>query len=158
MLTSILLAPPSPTPSLVPSAALLSSVRGVIMSEGIYDIDRLLVSFPTYKEWFIASTFGDAESYGAFNTTAYELRKGGERIRWLVLHSTGDTLVDVVQSQSMIARLQSFHPDTSGSQDLIESCLVMTQEHNDVLLEDKYHEVVSSFIARTEDINSKSVA
>lgn len=162
MLISILLAPP-PTlpafPSLTPSAKLLASIRGVIMSEGIYDIDLLLQSFPTYKDWFIANTFGDCDSYPGVDTSAYELREGAERIRWLILHSKGDTLVDVLQSQKMIARLQSFDSINRREDGVeVENYLELTKDHNDVLMEDKYHEIVNSFITFTEEINGGSVA
>jgi acetyl esterase/lipase len=159
MATSILLMPPPSQPnlpSLKPSDTLLASVRGVIMSEGIYDVDRLLMSFPRYKDWFIANTFGDLESYAQYNTAAYNLRNGERHIRWLVLHSKGDPLVDEVQSQSMIDRLETLYP-SDGSDGNVESYLELKSEHNDVLAEEKYHEVVRSFIARTETIN-RSVA
>lgn len=156
MLTSILLAPPTakdPFPSLTPSNALLASIRGVVMSEGIYDIDLLLQSFHEYKAWFIADTFGDSDSYTDVNVSAYDLRNGAERMRWLVLHSKGDPLVDEVQSQSMLSRLKTLlaNVKVEGS---IESYLDLTHEHNEVFTEAKYHEIVSSFISRTENINT----
>ena len=154
MLTSILLSSPNfkAFPSLTPSEGLLQSVRGVIMSEGIYDVDLLLKSFPTYREWFIANTFSDLDAYAAVNTSAYEMRQGGEDIRWLVVHSKGDTLVDEVQSQRMVAQLKTFKSATSH----VESYFGLTHEHNDIFLEDRYHEVVSKFITRNEELNIKS--
>ena len=150
MIASILLSPrpdaPVSFPSLAPSAELLASVRGVVMTEGLYDIDLLLRSFPTYKEWFIANTFGDQPSYAAYNVSQYDLRQGAEHIRWLVLHSTKDPLVDVLQSETMIQRLQSFASTN------VESYLELrSEEHNGVLMEDKYHELVRNFISRTEE-------
>lgn len=160
MVLSILFAPPPSQPSqpsLTPSDALLASIRGVILSEGLYDLDLLLKSFPTYKDWFIAATFGDLPSYAAFNTAQYDMRGGGEHIRWLIVHSTGDPLVDVIQSQTMIDRLKPLYP-SNGDQGNVESYLELkADEHNDVLMEDKYHEIVSGFISRTENINSSSV-
>lgn len=146
MIASVLLVPPPDSPisfpSLSPSETLLVSIRGVIVTEGLYDIDLLLQSFPAYKEWFIANTFGDHSSYAAINVSRYDLRQGAEHIRWLVLHSTRDPLVDVLQSETMIQHLQSFNKVG------VESCLQLTSEdHNGVLLEDKYHELVSSFIS-----------
>lgn len=161
MLTSILLSP-APTskvfPSLTPSGSLLRAVKGVIMSEGIYDVDLLLKSFPAYREWFIADAFEDLDSYVDVNTAAYKMREGGKGIRWLVLHSKGDTLVDEVQSQTMVAHLKTFESTAheSGDAGHVESYFDLTQEHNDALLEDRYHEVVSGFIARTEELNSKA--
>ncbi|GJE87190.1 alpha/beta hydrolase [Phanerochaete sordida] len=149
MVASILLAPsddaPVAFPTLAPSDALLASVRGVIATEGLYDIDLLLQSFPTYKEWFIASTFGEHASYAAFSVSQYNLRPGAEHIRWLIAHSTKDPLVDILQSEAMIQRLESF------SKANVESYLELScEDHNGVLMEDKYHELVSSFISRME--------
>ncbi|KAH9934638.1 Alpha/Beta hydrolase protein [Fomitopsis serialis] len=84
--------PPSPVPtpdSLIPSPALLAATRAVIMSEGIYDIDGLLVTYPAYKTWFIAPTFGRLRSYAPWNTASYRSRPGAEHLNWLILHSKG---------------------------------------------------------------------
>lgn len=126
------------------------------MSEGIYDVDLLLKSFPTYREWFIADTFGDLDTYAAVNTSAYQIRESGQNTRWLVVHSKGDTLVDEVQSQSMVAQLKTFEFAASGDAAFVESHFDLTSDHNDVLLEDRYHEVVGRFIGHTEELNIKA--
>ena len=157
MFTSIFLAPPPGQPpllSIVPSDDLLAAVRGVVLSEGIYDVDRLLESFPGYKEWFIANTFGDRKSYAPFNTATYGLHSGVSHIRWLVLHSKGDPLVDEVQSRTMFDRLLKLYSDGGGGN--VEHYFELESKHNDVLMEEKYHEIVSGFISRTEGIHSRT--
>lgn len=147
MLSSIYLAPPAGVPalpSLVPSPKLLKATRGVIMGEGIYDIDRLLASFPTYREWFIADTFGDLPSFERFNVTEYVPHKGGEHIRWLLFHSTGDQLVDMIQSHSMSDSLEKGHPGN------VERYWELTKDHNDTLTEDAYVVKIGNFMERTE--------
>lgn len=146
MIASILLVPPADAPktfpSLAPSDALLAAVRGVIATEGLYDIDLLLQSFPSYKDWFIANTFGEDAMYAMYSVSRYDLRSSAEEIQWLILHSPKDPLVDVLQSETMVQHLQ-------GLQANVESYLKLTSDdHNGVLLEDKYHELVRGFISR----------
>ena len=102
-------------------------------------------SFPTYKEWFIANTFGDEASYVAYNASRYELRAGAEHIRWFILHSVNDPLVDVLQSEAIVQCLESYTKPNVQSY-LKLSC----EDHNGVLMEDKYHELVSNFIHHVE--------
>ncbi|KAH9946002.1 Alpha/Beta hydrolase protein [Epithele typhae] len=73
ILTSILLDQAS-APSLTPAPPLLAATRAVVLSEGIYDLDALLRSFPDYKAWFVAAAFGDRDAYPDANTAAHPLR------------------------------------------------------------------------------------
>lgn len=143
MLSCIYLSPANPNiaPSLVPSLELLASTRGLIFSEGIYDIDLLLRSFPGYKEWFIANTFGDCGSYTDFNVAAYDLRTGGENIRWLILHSKDDSLVDQTQAETMYEYLLR-----SGCAGVEKDWESIKGEHNDILVSDAYCKVVVLFV------------
>ncbi|KAL4254067.1 AB hydrolase superfamily protein [Abortiporus biennis] len=144
MLTSILLQPPIDDDILKPSQKLLHSTKAVILSEGIYDIDLLLHSFPSYKDWFIANTFGDRTSYKSFSTNKYDLRLGGEHIHWLVLHSSGDTLVDVLQSKVIYDHLRGSFGG-SGKVGFDDS---LTKDHNDIFKDEHYLELVSAFLSR----------
>ncbi|KAI0693269.1 Alpha/Beta hydrolase protein [Cytidiella melzeri] len=150
MLTSIFLSPSSPThtsiPTLVPSPRLLSSIKAFILSSGIYDIDLLLRSFPAYKAWFIADTFGTHDSYAPWSTMDRELRKGlNANCKWFVIHSTGDTLVDVIQSEGMLSQLRQ-----QGVDD-VELNRELTEEHNDTLKGDVYPGIVSRFVLGCEN-------
>lgn len=150
MLTSILLAPTSGADVLTPSPKLLAAVRGIVLSEGIYDIDLLLRSFPPYKKWFIANTFGDLPSYETFNTANYRFREGGEHIKWLVIHSEGDTLVDKLQADTICARLQHLIDAGKGSGS-VETNWELMSEHNAILKEEGYPEIVNTFVRRNEN-------
>jgi hypothetical protein len=104
MLSSIFLDSSSITPSLTPTHAVFRSVKSIALSEGIYDIDLLLSDYPEYRSWFIAPTFGDVDSYGDFSVANYSSRT--RNIRWLIVHSTGDTLVNMDQSKAMYEHLR----------------------------------------------------
>jgi acetyl esterase/lipase len=141
MLASIFLE--SPHPSLKPSSELLHAVRGVVCSEGIYDVDMLLSSFPSYRGWFIAAAFDDRTSYADDAVSKYHCRDGGAHIRWCILHSAADTLVDVLQSRIMHDHLLSLAGGDSAKVHMDFDTL--DREHNDNLQSDEYVRVVADF-------------
>ncbi|VDB82723.1 unnamed protein product [Peniophora sp. CBMAI 1063] len=142
MLASILF--DSPYPSLLLPADIIQSVQGVVFSEGIYDIDLLLTSFPNYRSWFIAAAFGSRSSYRDVSVNKYTYPEALAHVRWLIVHSTGDTLVDTLQSSTMLERLQSLEPpaDVTSSLDDLDA------EHNDVLKEHLFISKVAQFMKR----------
>jgi hypothetical protein len=143
MLSSIFLDSSAITPSLSPSPELLHSVKAIIMSEGIYDLDILITSFPKYREGFIQRAFGIAESYSQFSVLTYSTRPSSA-ISWLLLHSKRDTFVDQIQTDAMYDHLFQLCP-----QNVIRNVDDLTEEHNDILRDDhRYVELISQFIAR----------
>jgi len=140
MLACIFLDSSAISPLLSPSPELLHSVKGIIMSEGIYDIDMIITSFPKYREWFIQRAFGIAESYNQFSVLNYPSRPSSSGISWLLLHSKGDTLVDQLQTDTMYDHLSQLPPHKvfRNVNDLVE-------EHNDILRVGRYVELVSQF-------------
>jgi acetyl esterase/lipase len=146
MLACILL--DSAEPALVPSAALLRAVRGVVFSEGIYDIDTLLKSFPTYSDWFIRETFGSLPTYDRYSTTRMALRDGAKHIRWMILHSKGDTLVDILQSKAIYDHLQSLYDGgLQGGGQIAKNWEDLEDDHNAILQSEKYIQIVGDFIS-----------
>lgn len=145
MLTSIFFQPPLlaiPDSSLIPSSILLGSTKAIVLSEGIYDLDLLLQSYPGYKDWFVTEAFGDLPSYEAFNNIHGKVREGAEHIRWLVIHSSGDTLVHAAQSACAHTNLSKECKDPGK----VEKDWSLTAEHNQILREEGYPEIVSRFI------------
>lgn len=144
ILTSIFLDSSVVSPTLTPPPAVLQAVKGVALSEGIYDIDILLTRFPKYREWFIAAVFGDRQSYAEASTTQLALRKNSN-LRWLVIHSTGDTLVDQPQSDAMYAHLRTLY---GAEADAHVACNVdqLDMEHNDVLRAPLYIDIIRAFV------------
>jgi hypothetical protein len=113
MIASILLDSDSVTPSLAPTAPLHEAVKGVILSEGIYDLDLLLKTFPNYGAWFINEAFGTAQSYAQYGVNQYQLRPSDNATaHWLILHSTGDELIDADQSNAMYTHLCNLYGQT----------------------------------------------
>ncbi|KAL0947013.1 hypothetical protein HGRIS_013157 [Hohenbuehelia grisea] len=141
MLASIFLDSSAATPSLSPSPSLLASVQAIILSEGIYDLDMLLVRFPAYREWFILNAFGNLDAYEPFSVTHLPLRSSTPR--WHLIHSRMDSLVDIPQTEAMFAHLTSLVHDPSKVTKDLDS---ITEEHNDMLKGDNYIRVVGNYI------------
>ncbi|THU86420.1 alpha/beta-hydrolase [Dendrothele bispora CBS 962.96] len=148
MLSSIFLDSSAVTPVLVPPPQVIKAVRGIILSEGIYDIDLLLSRFPTYREWFIAPAFGDKSSYPEFSATRLGLRKGQEKndIRWLVIHSKGDTLVDLPQTDAMYTHLLRLYSEHAPQPVMVSKVDDLVEEHDQVLRSEGYLKLISDFI------------
>ncbi|KAF9821379.1 hypothetical protein IEO21_00625 [Rhodonia placenta] len=172
MLTSIFLQPPSPAPppssadalppapvptpdTLRPAPALLAATRALALSSGLYDLDLLLRAFPAYKSWFVAPAFGRLRTYAPWNTAAYTLRAGAAHPRWLLVHSTGDTLVHRAQSEAAWAALRALYGEEGdgdgdaeqGGRRMVERAWdSLTEEHNEALAGEAYPRVVGDFI------------
>ncbi|KAI0636838.1 alpha/beta-hydrolase [Trametes polyzona] len=157
ILASIFLA--SPYPDLTPSPRLLSITRAILLSEGIYDIDALLRSFPNYKAWFIAPAFGAHDAYPAVNVASYPLRTGAEHIRWLIIHSKGDVLVDRLQSETMHAHLSALARDLPpGPHAFVAKNFDEFEENHDELLKGTvYPRIIADFVAQDRAHASASV-
>lgn len=147
MLASIFLDSSKVTPSLGPSATLLEAVKAIVMSEGIYDIPLLLSSFPAYLGWFIANTFGQHDSYDQFSTTHLPLRSSD--IRWYIIHSKDDTLVDEIQSQKMYDRLHTLL-GSKAAEGVSKNMDQITGDHNAIFKGDAYVRTVGDYITRMD--------
>ncbi|GLB35040.1 putative alpha/beta hydrolase fold [Lyophyllum shimeji] len=147
MLSSIFLDSSSVTPTLAPPPSLLRAVQKIIMSEGIYDLDLLLSTFPNYRDWFVAPAFGRRESYAPFSTTTYPLID--KRIKWLIIHSKGDTLVDLPQSDAMYQHLCELNGGDASTR-IHRNTEQLSGEHNDILLGLEFVEIVKNYILDDE--------
>lgn len=143
ILGSIFLAPSqSPSPQVAPSQSLLRAVRGIVTTEGIFDVDLLLQSFPSYRSWFIEFAFGPRSDYRDVSLAHFDKRSA--EIAWLLVHSTGDTLVDRLQASVMYDRLQQLYgPDSSAVSKDWDS---IDQEHDDVLESPKLLALIREFV------------
>ena len=146
ILTSIFLDSSLSTPSLTPSPQLLEATKAVIASEGIYDLDLLIRNFPDYKAWFVANAFGELSSYSSVSTTTFPLRSNSSHVRWLIVHSRGDTLVDLVQSEVIYSHLLSCYAVHEGSARVSKDWETLSQDHHEALQSEAFLGIVAEFI------------
>jgi kynurenine formamidase len=81
----------------------IQHVKGFIGLEGIYDVPSLIKVWPKYAEWFVNLTFGKKENWAAASP---QFMHASSPSRWLVVHSRGDELVDLAQSQHFVTHLR----------------------------------------------------
>jgi acetyl esterase/lipase len=152
MLTSIVLDSSFTTPSLAPSPSILRAIQGIVMSEGIYDLELLLESFPRYRDWFIRDAFGEDKPLSNYATTTYPLRDSSTHIQWLIIHSTGDHLIDFLQSEVIFNHL-SLSYGSLADRFVFKNFDKLTGGHDDILTKDKdvetYTQIVRDFILAT---------
>ena len=79
-------------------------IKGFVGLQGIYDIPSLVSEWPTYREWFIEAAFGGEEGWAGASPTR---RPVVSNAPWLVVHASGDELVDGGQSSLWLATLQA---------------------------------------------------
>lgn len=133
---------PGDSDSVCPSDELVRSTAAVIMSEGIYDIDLLLSSFPPYRTWFIENAFGTRDTFAHVSALKATIPPNGQHIRWFIIHSRGDTQVDERQSEGMYDSLKE------------KSCLVfksfdeLEDEHNNILKSPQYVDLINRHVKR----------
>jgi hypothetical protein len=148
ILASIFLDSSSVSPTLTPPAPLFDAVQAIVMSEGIYDLDLLLDSFPDYREWFIEDAFGARTSYAEHSVTAFPLRTPDPRTRWLIIHSQGDSLVDMAQSEAMYLHLTRLHTISSVGNSILVSKNTnqLKEEHNAILSAEEFVSIVADYL------------
>lgn len=148
ILSSIFLDSSAISPTLTPSPSVLRATKGIALSEGIFDIDLLLTRFPEYRDWFIAAAFGDQVSYADFSATLLPLREPESEhasLRWLVIHSTGDTLVDQPQSDAMYAHLRALYGAAADAH-VARNIDQLNVEHDDVPVAPLFIELIRAFV------------
>ncbi|KAF8577265.1 alpha/beta-hydrolase [Ramaria rubella] len=100
-----------------PSPALLAAVQGIALSSGIYDLTALIASFPAYDGAFVKAAF--RTPYASWNTARYPLHADAHPVRWHIIHSSGDTLVDIPQSRAIYDHLRQLYARKGWDQERI---------------------------------------
>lgn len=146
ILSSIFLQPPEPSPSssLTPSPDLIRSVKGILLAEGIYDVDLLLRLHPTYRD-FVEGAFTERDSYTNVSTPNFTTREGSSHIQWLVVQSTGDTLVNEDDSLVMYKALAKLYPGNVS-----KDFTTFTEDHDEVLHTEGFKDLLLRFSGRSE--------
>ena len=138
----------SPFQELTPSPELLRAVQAVALSEGIYDLDLLCESFPTYRTWFVEAAFGppaSAGGYGRFSVASYPRRDGIKHARWLLVQSPGDTLIDQKQTNAFYTHLRGLYEGDGPVDSVQKDVTSITMEHNDMLKTDAYSDFMGNY-------------
>ncbi|KAF8610134.1 alpha/beta-hydrolase [Ceratobasidium sp. AG-I] len=146
IITSIVLDAESESHKIDTPSSLLADIKGIFISEGIYEIDLLLKKFPSYSD-FIQGAFGEHDSYKDFSPAYYKLR-GESPIYWLVVHSKGDTLVDEEQAESLWDHLWELY-DRKAHQYVEADWERLKLEHDEILQDGEFAAMVSQFIRET---------
>ncbi|KAJ6596799.1 Alpha/Beta hydrolase protein [Mycena vulgaris] len=144
ILTSIFLDSSKFFPTLTPPPTLLERVRGIALSEGLYDLDLFIARFPETRNWFIAPAFGDLPSFADASTTALPLH-AASNIKWLVIHSSGDTLVDMPQSEAVHAHLRKLY-DAAADAHVATSFDQLDVDHDDVVRSPEFVKIICMFV------------
>ncbi|KAG8878317.1 Kynurenine formamidase [Tulasnella sp. 331] len=124
-----------------PSAELLSSVKGVIVTEGIYDVDLLLRTNPDYIS-FIHGAFGPATNYEHVSVSRFGAQVGGEHIHWLIVQSAGDELISQDQADAMWEGLRR------AEQDVEMDNTSVTENHFELLWTQGFYSIVDKMVSR----------
>ncbi|CAE6418711.1 unnamed protein product [Rhizoctonia solani] len=147
IITSIILTTESELYNIPTPPSLVANVKGVFMSEGIYDVDLLLKKFPQYSD-FIEGAFGKLQSYKDVSPTHYKSR-GSCPIYWLVVHSKGDKLVNEQQAEEMWDHLWELYDDKSAHQYIEADWERLRLDHDEILGDDEYPSMIDQFIRET---------
>jgi acetyl esterase/lipase len=140
MLSSIFLEANQAEDPLRPPLELLKNTKAIVTSEGLYDIDLLITSFPTYRAWFIEAALGRRSSYEEVSVTKMTPRVEYNHLHWLIVHSKGDTLVDEAQSEAMYQHLLHTIPHVTKNFDELK------EEHNAILKGREFVEIAGQYI------------
>ncbi len=71
------------------------SIKGFIGLEGIYDLNQLAKTWPSYVDWFIKPTFTEEKMWSSASPNQLKLNS---KSPWLLVHSKKDELVDINQT------------------------------------------------------------
>lgn len=79
-------------------------IKGFIGIDGIYDIPKIVQDFPQYKTEFIQTAFGTQSK--KWEEASPQLKKISNHAPWLIIHSTGDEMVNMVQAKEFVDTLR----------------------------------------------------
>ncbi|KAG8906269.1 Kynurenine formamidase [Tulasnella sp. 403] len=134
----------SPDPFRV-SSELAISVKGVIVAEGIYDVDLLLRAHPDYRD-FIQGAFGIRNSYADVSPTTYPARDQSKHLQWLVVQSSGDVLIKEDQSNAAYDTLSQKFPPEQVHKDFDS----VTEGHFELLQTPQFRRLILRFVETVE--------
>ncbi|KAF8334066.1 uncharacterized protein EI90DRAFT_3050872 [Cantharellus anzutake] len=128
-----------------PSPSLVRHVRSIICLAGVYNLDLLLRSFPQEScRLMMIDGFGDRDHYVDVDLTTYNRLSSSSSllvpeeckrvidngIRWVIVHSQGDSLVDMLQPEAFYKRLMELYPNPNSKESRAEVAYA-AKNHND---------------------------
>jgi len=111
----------------------------------LFDLDLLLHSFPSYR-YFVFPAFGERQSYSAVSTTNFALKSTS--IRWMIVHSKGDSLVDFQQAEAIFNRLSTIYTEAGRPEYVFKDWSTFDSEHDQILATEEFPSLVADFIAK----------
>jgi acetyl esterase/lipase len=126
-----------------------SAIQTATIAEGIYDLDLLLIMFPNYQD-FVEGGFGErvvqsGSSLTKFSVTQFDVPENS-MVRWFVVQSTGDTLVDVNQAEAMISHLEASHKAPTSR--VFQDISTLKGDHDAVLQTKEFAWLVAEFVMK----------
>lgn len=96
----------------LPRGTLHGSIKGVIGVEGIYDVDKLLKTWPSYRDFVIQGFGQDPEALIKGSPQGQQVPSSEDEAPFVlplyaVIHSNQDGLVDPAQANDYVAHLQA---------------------------------------------------
>ena len=92
------------------SDKLRRAIQGVCGLQGIYSLNELVKTFPEYTE-FVAPAFGEAPAeWTSASPTHFPVTDWERGMRWLVIWSEEDELVDGEQARQFVKRVRQGQP------------------------------------------------
>lgn len=126
-------------------------IKGVIGIEGIYDINFMCDTWPTYAEWFVNDQFSTDISVWKLGSPISHNPKESNPDQvippYLLFHSANDELLDVEQTNRYKRHLENI----TSVKLYLES---LKGNHDGVLKEDAFYDIVSDFILSIETQSS----
>ena len=115
------------------SSSIKSWVKGLIMVEGIYDIERLAKLYPTYIDWFLIHAFPDQKTWKECSLYTKPLD-----VKYHLVHSKEDELVCESHCIGFLEFLKQQGADVEYHQ--------LMGSHDGVLEVDTTYDLISSIV------------
>jgi dipeptidyl aminopeptidase/acylaminoacyl peptidase len=115
-------------------------VQSISLTEGLYNLDLLLTTWPSYHS-FVQPAFGqNLTEFHTLSPSNYPLRIDTAHIRWFIVHSTGDDLVDLPQSSTMYQHLLDLGANVSKDWTSLHG------KHDEILSTETYVRIIAQHI------------
>ncbi|KAF9405427.1 Kynurenine formamidase, partial [Podila epigama] len=130
----------------LPKDTLHRAIRGIIGVEGIYNVDRLLKVWPSYRDFVIQGFRSDPAALIQGSPDQQKVAPGLVLPYYAVIHSNQDELVDAAQASDYFHYLQS----VVGPRERVELEFGDWGSHDDMLQTAQFTRTITKYILRWE--------